>query len=352
MSTILVISQDAEQVVKVCQGALKAFKDKFDLKVVDCGLDGLAIVSSSCPILTIIDNDLPDIPGMTIASIIKDAARLHNPSVFLYNLQKMYPNTKADSYFFKPLDIGLFTDNLFDFLEFKFCGTLSRGALEKAIIEQASRIPKNISTEAFSVSSIYSPYKLLSGDGLDYWYDKLNNTLYGYLFDCTGHDFNSYIMASMDIMPMIESSFRLYEAGAYDSLSEFMSSLNDYLMSVHTDIEPTPMILFFADFNNNTLNYCIAGVENILIKQRGSDYTQVIDIDNPILGSKVNAEFNEAKIAINSLSQIIFASDGLLDALHSNSTDICDILQTAKHDDVSAIIINFKDAHNGHPKEE
>ncbi|KHM52788.1 hypothetical protein NZ47_02835 [Anaerovibrio lipolyticus] len=344
---VLVVSSHSQEVAKICTEAMERYDNKFILEIVNTGIEALNKIAANDPMLLIIDNDLPDIPGMSIASIVKDASKLHNPTVFLYNLTKLYPNTKADNYFFKPLETDVFSTILFEYLDFKFNDVLSRGSIANAVVDQDSRIPRLIATDTFSVNNIYSPYHLLSGDGLHYWYDTESNSLYGYLFDCVGHDINSYILAAFKIVPMIEKSFKSYESGVYDSLSEFMASLNEYIFALNSSPEPTPMLLFFVDLNARRLTFCSAGIPNILIKRKGT--MEVIDCNNYILGFKPDAEFNEECMLVNDASQIIFGSDGFLDLLRDGTTDICEIVNSAKHDDVSAIIINFNDAHNGHP---
>lgn len=350
---ILIISSHPEEIEKICKAAMEEmYKGRFELKTVSTGIEGLDIIFSEYPMLLIIDNDLSDIPGMSVASIVKDAVKLRNPTVFLYNLTKLYPNTKADNYFFKPLENSGFTMILYEFLDFKFNDLISKGSISNACMDQASRIPKPIEMSDFSIKNIYSPYHLLSGDGLYYWYDAEAQSVYGYIFDCVGHDINSYILSAFKIMPMIESSFRSYESGVYDSLSEFMGSLNEYIFSLNSSPEPTPMLLFFIDLDKRILKFCSAGIPNIIVKSKGSSRVDIIDVNNFILGFKPDVDFNEECMLVDEAEQIIFATDGFLDLFHDGTSDICEIVNSAKHDDVSAIFVNFKDAHNGHPGEE
>ena len=349
---VLVISPNSSEITNLCKMAAEKYEGKFDIKTVSTAIDGLSFISLYDPMLIIIDNELPDMPGMSIASIVKDSTKLHNPTVYLYNLTRLYPNTKADNYFFKPLPFDDFSTILFEYLEFKFNDVLSKGSITNAVMDQSSKIPKPIKSNDFSITNIYSPYHLLSGDGLYYWYDSETESIYGYIFDCVGHDINSYILSAFKIMPMIESSFRSYESGVYDSLSEFMTTLNEYIFSLSGSPEPTPMLLFFIDLKKRILKFCSAGIPNILIKKQGSDTAEVIDVNNYILGFKPDVDFDEECILVDEASQIIFATDGFLDLLHDDTTDICEIVNSAKHDDVSAIIVNFKDAHNGHPVQE
>lgn len=346
---ILIISPDPGDILSVCRSAAGAYGDEIEILLAENAIDGLDKISSRKIMLAIIDNSLPDIPGMSIASIIKDSPKLEDIEIILYNMTRMYPHARADTFFFSPLDISDFEIALHEFLDYRLNSAMVSGSLEKAIMDQEARLPQEIETDSFDIRAIYSPYHLLSGDGLDYWYDKENKTLYGYIFDCVGHDVKSYLLATMDIMPMIENSFRSYEAGVYESLSSFMSSLNEYIFNLHTETEPTPMLLFHIDFKSGFIRLCSAGIPNIIFRNYGSRFTMVLETPNYILGFRPDIEFREEVLDLRDVAQVIFATDGFLDMIRDDTEDICDVVNSAKHDDVSAIIVNFYDAHNGHP---
>ena len=86
---ILIISSHPEEIEKICKAAMEEmYKGRFELKTVSTGIEGLDIIFSEYPMLLIIDNDLSDIPGMSVASIVKDAVKLRNPTVFFVQFDK------------------------------------------------------------------------------------------------------------------------------------------------------------------------------------------------------------------------------------------------------------------------
>ena len=65
------------------------------------GLNGLHKVQKYLPVFVIADNDLPDMNGMSFASVAKDTIEGQESNILVFGVDKFLSNTKAD--FFLPV---------------------------------------------------------------------------------------------------------------------------------------------------------------------------------------------------------------------------------------------------------
>lgn len=336
---ILLISNDPAPVMEW----LKDWTSKYDVSLFEAtdGLSGLQQYNQLHPVLTVIDACLKDLNGMSLASIIKDTQDGNEATIYLYNLKKILQNTKADFYFVVENDKELYDAmqaQVHSFLEKRFMEKMHSSEIMRAEKQQYDQLPRPIDNSIFKISTLFSPMAKLSGDCYDYWTGEDDTGLYGFLFDCTGHDIMSFSQVGM-IRSFLKKSCKMYQMGLIEGgTSEVLSEVNNDLFTVDTNPTPVAAIVFFINFKDNTLEYCTAGIPSFFIRENGA--IKVIESSNFLLGFIDNSEFHSETMHLDTIDEIIFSSDGFSELLfHNDDIREADI---AKHDDVSAITIWLK----------
>ncbi len=308
------------------------------------GIDGLLIAQTVNPFLVVIDNDLPDFSGSSLASIIKDFSNNGDNIVYLINASHIIQNTKADCFLSTDFVFEDLCEDIIEKLEFKLLLHIREMDFRAAINLQNGMLPKPIKSQHYSVNYIFSPYNQLSGDGLYFWESEDNQVL-GFMFDCVGHELSSYAQVSA-MFNYLRKAMISYKKGTFTTLSEVMTEINTDILAVSFDnfncnlCRMTPAIVFFIDFKKGMMKYCPAGFPAMLIKARDNNKFQKVSLRSYPLGYKLSANFEEYTVSVKNMSQIVFTTDGYLELLQSFGKK--KELKKAKHDDVSAIYVNIK----------
>lgn len=323
---------------------LKKWLSRFEINIfiAKSGIEALEKYRLYSPGLILMNSELPDMSGMSVSSIIKDGEDGNQTTVILYNLEDVYQNTKAD-FFFNKMSQENFDDmmqaQLRTFYNEKFIRVMHSMELQMAQRRQYQMLPQNISDEKYNVINIFSAYSAgLSGDCYDYWKDK-NGNLYGILFDCTGHDINAYSQVH-SLRMSLKKELKLYEIGY-----ENCTSLSDVLKSVNEDLfldyspEMTAAVVFLLNIRERKFHYCTAGMPGIIV--RSNKELKKIESQNFLLGCSEDATFASSELDVtDDIKEIICCSDGFYE-LVMNQEEVVES-KIAKHDDVSAVIIQPK----------
>ena len=335
MASIVLIMNDPDELAETLS---KELKDGVTIRIATNGIHGLSLVQRYQPYIVVIDATLPDIFGYSVASIIKDNPQLEDTVVYLINTPADFPsNTKANQILTKSYSP--------DMLCYQICFEVQRkifflnrpDELLKTIEQQNSMLPVPIFNDRFTAQIVYSPFNVLSGDGASFW--QANNRLYGFIFDCVGHDLASYGQVGT-LWAMLKKSIKLFSIKSLSSLADVMKDVNEDLIEAFADsCDITPAICFYISFETDKLHYCSAGLPSFLIKETGNKSYSTVTLKSYLLGYEIESTFNENTIDLNNIEEIIFPTDGFTELLRGNEDEP---LQSAKHDDVTAIYISLK----------
>ncbi|MBP2629492.1 MAG: nifL [Firmicutes bacterium] len=333
-SSVLVIMQEPFKIISWVKEALQKYED-IKVYTAATGLTGFAKFNEYLPVLVIVENDLPDMSGMSFSAILKDTDRGFNCTIYVLGVTSFMQNAKADYYFPTELNKDIFSMQIRTFFDRQYMRSHHSDEFERAKMRQNEFLPAYLETSTFKVDTIYSPFSELSGDGIDYWYGEDKEGLYGLLFDCTGHDIVSFTQVG-EIRALLKRGCKYFQLGTISSLGEILKNANEDLFALHgDDTTPTAAILFFFDFKKNVLHYCSAGIPNFFIRHENSDAMNEILMENYLIGYEENVIFEEKELSLEGIDEIVFSSDGLSELMFKENID------NAKHDDVSAILIKI-----------
>lgn len=344
-AVLLIMGKDLiSKMAAFCSSMLRR-QEKVEILKTSSGLDGILAYNKHLPCLVIVEDELPDMPGSSVSSILKAAPNGGEAvNVFFIGKSSSYLyNTNADYFFPKPVPFnaaGIILKEFFHRRKLRQSAFLLD--IEKTKRKQKENLPEEIETKRYVVSNIFSAFSELSGDGIDYWLGDDGSGLYGFLFDCTGHDLLAFSQTS-EIRNLLRIHFSAYQSGMIPSLGMLLHNFNADQFTANDD-DPTPVaaILFHIPFKGNTeLRYCSAGMPCFYV-DRGAGYEKVT-MRNPLIGAWRDAEFEEQVLPLSGVKRILLASDGLSEILfQEKSKKLKSPFGNAKHDDVSGIAIEMK----------
>ena len=338
---ILIISSKEE----IIQEWLFNVMEEFNVEFFMCktGIEGIDKLQTIKPALAIIDSELSDINGMSLTAIIKNTLVGAKTEIFLFNLSTMYPDIKADQICFKVEENNLknfLTSQSKLFVEKIELKRRHEDEIIKAKALQYEYLPDQIDTETLKVHYLFSPFGELSGDGCDFWMgDNDKNKLFGFLFDCTGHDLTSFSQCS-EFRMLLKKNLRLHEMGIYGSLSEVLQTINSDLFMIDNDPPTAAGIAFSLDMEKRVFYYASAGINIILKRPISSEKYQEIVTPSAPFGIEPDMKYVDENFSINGIDKIIISSDGFTEVMVTDSKDLPKE-NVAKHDDVTAIFISF-----------
>lgn len=304
------------------------------------GLQGFVKFNDYLPSLIIVEHDLPDLSGMSFSSIIKGMEKGQLSTIYVLGVTSLLQNAKADYYFPKEVDKNLLSMQLRTFFDRQVMMAQHSDEITRAKLKQNEFLPEKLDTTYFKVDTIYSPFGELSGDGIDYWYGEDKDGLFGLIFDCTGHDIVSFLQVG-EIRALLKRGCKYFQLGMIASLGNILKNVNEDLFALHgDDTIPTAAVVFHFDFKTKTLHYCSAAMPSFYLKYKGKATMEKISMENPAIGYEPEIDFEEKTISLEDVVEVVFSSDGFSELLLQD-TDIKEI-ENAKHDDVSAILIQIK----------
>lgn len=333
--TVLIIKREPEKIMQFLEYGLE---EKVSLYSATTGLDGLCKSQQLHPYMVIIDVDLPDLNGATVATSIKDNYELKNTLVYLTGIESVLENTKADRFIPYAASYEILIAQIKSDFNCKHFQKISE-EWENSIIRQYDCLCPEYSVEesegSFSVHRILSPYHYLSGDGLFYTLVK-GAGLYGFIFDCAGHDLSSYGQAAATLY-MLKLNMWQYQAGNFDNLTQVMSAVNNEIINNFIGTTLIPALCFYLDVTAMSFKFCSAGIPSIVLKMRNRPAPKNIPCNSYILGYDNESTWEERSIDLKDVEEIILITDGLNDLLREHSEQQA----FAKADDISAIFIKF-----------
>ena len=355
-STILLVMRPGHELRDILDSHIKQVSAQSDFpnpaKVISAvtAIEGLMLYKEHNPCLTIISADLPDMSGMSLSTIIKDNAISGRKNyVYLVDVESLMLNTKADLLYHKSFDITMLSLMLRAYIEDLSKGIYHDNEIMESRELQKSYIPRRFENSNIAVDNIFSPFSQhgLSGDGIDYWMDEASSRFCGMIYDCTGHDLPAFMNTST-IRTLIKVHAKQYISSTRNQdipLSEIFASVNSDLFSCYAVERPMAAgVIFILDLKKKELQYCSSGVVCFYARARDTGHIQRIEMSGSYLGWDREAEYTAGKIGTENLSELIFCSDGFSDLVYDEDEyGSSPIESSAKHDDVSVVIIHLKD---------
>lgn len=337
--SILVVARDPVPLVRQMGEAIGNMAHIHGAKT---GLDGITLFQRRRPLIVVVDDDLPDLKGESLSSILKGTKEGAESVIYLINVVRLLQDAKADHYISAPVNTVVFATQLRQDLEKILLLNARSDEVERAMASQQGMLPPRINNEKFTIDAIFSPYNDLSGDGMFYWYSATEekDCIYGYLFDCTGHDLSSYGQAG-SLWVSLRHGLDFLQKGVYENLSQVMHSINDEMIEYYTVGDEPIMaaaIIFCLDFRDASLHYCPAGIPEILVRKNVG--FESMKLKSLPLGFEKEIAYAEHTLPLEGVQEIVFASDGLSELLLANQWKNVP-MESAKHDDVSAIFIRL-----------
>lgn len=222
--------------------------------------------------------------------------------------------------------------------------------------KQLSGLPAKLVLDRCEIDYIYIPYDYLSGDFFHYRYDKKNQRIIGYLFDCTGHDILAW--QQVDTMRVLFNyGITFYENKIYKSLGEVMSSINENLFNMYgKDADLVAGISYEIDLKHKIFKYSSAALPVLLYSNISEEFNLKKDINKLLkfeekslssyaLGWENGFKYIENEMSLKTIKKLIITSDGLYDLLKKAKRESTSIMISDKEsyiDDISSIIFNFK----------
>lgn len=338
--SVLIIKTSPEHFFEKLRSRLPA---SISLQIAKTGMTGLAQCQKLKPAIVIVDTNLPDLHGMSIATTIKDNYECRHSTVYLIGIENLLDNTKADRYIYK--------DTPFEILLAQLQRDLNQLSMdaglpeewENGIIRQYDCLVSDYTQEdtdgAFAVTRILSPYHFLSGDGVFYNLLKDTKGLYGFIFDCEGHDLSSYGQAAA-ILYILKLNLWQYQAGILQDLAQVMAAVNEEIFSAFNNTL-IPALCFHVDIKFRILHYCSAGIPTFYVKHRSKPMAESVPCRSYILGYDRKSTWQEKQLSLETIEEITFITDGLNDLLRDKINK--EKPSCAKHDDISAIFIKLFD---------
>lgn len=204
-------------------------------------------------------------------------------------------------------------------------------SIEQIRRDQQNTLPQSIQQDSVLIDYIFSPYSDFSGDCLDFWYSAKENAIYGFLFDCTGHDVHSYSQVR-EMRTLFHLMFRLRR----NSLNIWLQNVNNELFRIYgNDTYCTAAVTFELHLGTSTVRYCSAGIPYFWTCENG-EYRQIL-MENFLIGCEPGCEFEEKFVKISPGSGVIFCSDGLSELIGKNMEK----LKKPQQDDISSIFISM-----------
>ena len=341
-SILLIMRREkAEKILPNLEKAITQYN--VNILIEESSISGIVKFQKTLPCLVLIDNDISDMVGLSAAAIIKEAVlkEQYACAVYVTGVNSFVENIKADR-IFSDLEANvdkLVIQSIQTYLENRLSHMARSEEFRRAKSNQRDLLPNYFSSKRFDVVPIFSPFHELSGDGIDYWYSESVNKLFGFVYDCTGHDLVSFIQSG-EMRAMFRGAFRFYEMGFYRTLDQIMTSTNEQLFTIYPveKCVPVAAILFEFDFEENVLKICPAGIPSYLIRKKDEPERTEVALSSFLLGFLNNLEYETVQVPLDDVKEVIFSTDGFSELLRNQKNGV---RTRAKHDDVSAVMVQI-----------
>ena len=170
---------------------------------------------------------------------------------------------------------------------------------------QKSLVPGDFVDTLVSVKTIYKPYRLVSGDFFDYFWNKEYKRFAGFVLDISGHGVTSSlqgIAVSTYFRDVLQSQM---------NLPAKLHWINQRVMKYFTDDTFAAAICFEIDFKQQRLNYVTAGVYGFLA--HSAALPVVVKKAGSLIGISESPEYTEWSVPIRAGDAFYFMSDGIFE---------------------------------------
>ncbi len=311
---IVVIDDNANDL-----GVTRRFLDRkgYDVTTAASGEEGLATGYRITPDAFVVDYRMPGMDGFEVTRRIKADPQLKTIPVLMLTGADAPNNVVeglgvADDYVTKGSDLEILAARLAVLLRMKRYQDQLRKMNEQntrnllfARRVQEALVPQGLfRTPRIEIRSAYLPSDTLSGDFYDYF--QINDSVYLFLADVSGHGLPAAILVSL------LKSYIHTEADTTTQLSQFMSGLNDFLFSVSLPSQFATAQLFRLDAHGN-LAYSNAAHPPFLLFQRATKKTILLDQPSYLLGAMPEMTYDDKTMKVAPGDTLFAYTDGLTD---------------------------------------
>lgn len=340
---ILVIHQKPESIAAKLR---EQFKGKGRIITAGTAFDGLSQAAAKKPLQIIVSANLPDLSGLSVASILKKADFGSNILVYLVDIDEMLPNTTADFMQTRltPFTLDLLSYQVYtNYKEREVNGVSMEVA--KSLEYQTNLLPSAITTKDVCVHHIFSAYNHLAGDSCNYWLHKTDTSTYiiGYLLDCTGHGLYSFAQVGTLWYLLRHNLLSYQDVFLTRSLAEVMANLNNDYGECSQVLNTASVLIFKIDIERRVLSFVPAGIPFYLTRKKGEQGFSPIFLTSYLLGYEKDSVFEEITLSLDCLSDVVFLTDGMSSLLLQPPQDVLEKVElfSAKDDDATAIFCHF-----------
>src|SRR5438067_1117584 len=290
----------------------------FDVSAATSGEQGLALAEAITPAAFIVDYRMPVMDGFEVTRRIKADPALQTIPVLMLTgadaAQTVVDGLEAgaDDYVTKGSDTEVLLARVRALLRVKRYQDqlrklndqitrdlqIARRVQEALMPQGAMRAPR------LEIRSAYLPSETLSGDFYDYF--QQDDQVYLFVADVSGHGLPAAILVSL------LKSYIHTEAETHNSLSSFMSRLNDFLFSVSLPTQFATAQLFRINGDGN-LVYANAAHPPFLLFRRESGRATVFEQPGHLLGAMPKMAFEEHALKVSPGDVLFVYTDGLTD---------------------------------------
>lgn len=309
------------------------------------GIEGINLFRQYNPAVVFIDAHMPMMDGFNTCNVIRSMGNGKDALLYMIttdDTQKTIDKafeSGFDDYYKKPFQMDtVFTTKIKKFVK----RSKSRSdyenikkQLHKTKALQNILLPHSFSNSCVKVTHIYSPLEDVSGDMLDYWWDKKDKSLNGYILDAMGHGVSAAMNVSAIRMLFCQATscgLKLDSAFSYINSEFYRSNTNKTASRRRSTSTITTAILFRINFSENTMQYVSAGISPFFVTTK--DGTRPVVTKGLPLGYTAKVQYKIENMPLEGIREVIFCSDGFSDLYFKEEV-------LGKHDDASAIIIKI-----------
>ena len=188
--------------------------------------------------------------------------------------------------------------------------------LPAAVKLQQSLLPEPLSIEGYSLHHFYQPAAFLSGDWIDYWKVDDQQVLF-YLADVAGHGVASSLL----------SAWLAAFHGRDNRPEDLLNQMNRLLVQQDTGKHIT-LLCGLLDLQQHQVHWCSAGHYPPAILLQPDQPPEILTSSSFPLGLTAQLNLKMQSIDLLPNSQLIFASDGALEAFDGNlSTQLQQLIE-------------------------
>jgi len=295
----------------------------FTVMTAQSGEEGMKLAEQVMPEAIVVDYRMPVMDGFEVARRIKADPHIGTIPVLMltgadspqYVVEGL--SAGADDFVTKGSDIEILVARLHALLRMKAYQDQLRRMnhqmmrdLQIARRVQEALVPQGtFRTPRLEGRAAYMPSETLSGDFYDYF--QLNDVLYLFMADVSGHGLPAAILVSL-LKTYIHT-----ETDPNGSLADFMSRLNNFLFAVSLPTQFATAQLFRIDSEGHVY-YTNAAHPAFLLFDRVRGRANLLEEPSNLLGAMPNVGFDERTMRMLTGDTLFVYTDGLTDRQNKN----------------------------------